>query len=202
VKSTSSLAAKIVGSASLALLLGTSVFAAPQDYHRRDRDARSDYRSDRISTQGHIREIRREGDRFRITLDRGSYPYYVPLSIVRNRNLRIGDEVRLGGIVAGDLVTVDLLAFRGDPYFGADPNYRVVPRGSSGWMSGVVQRVDRHLGYLVIRDDAGGENVKIDVRHMNMRRPVNVWGIRAGEHITINGSWENRDTFDALRLEY
>jgi hypothetical protein len=37
---------------------------------------------------------------------------------------------------------------------------------------------------------------------MNMRRPINVWDIHAGDHITVNGGWENRDTFDANRVEY
>jgi len=31
---------------------------------------------------------------------------------------------------------------------------------------------------------------------------VNVWGIRPGDRITINGSWEKRGTFDATRVEY
>ena len=194
-----SLAAKIVGACSLTLLLGASVFAAPQDYPR---DTRNEYRADRISTQGRIRDVRREGDRFRIMLDRGSYPYYVPVTTIGDRDLRVGNEIRLGGFVAGNIVNVDLVAFRGDPSYDADPNYRAVPFGSSGWMAGVVERVDRHLGYLVIRDDAGGQTVKIDVRHMNLRRPVNVWGIHAGDHITINGAWEKRDTFDAQRIEF
>ena len=205
----SSLTAKALAAGSLALLLGSSVFAAPQDRRddRRDGrdnrpDGRNEYRFDRISTQGRISDIRREGDRYRVMLDRGSYPYYVPVATVRDRNLRVGLDVRLGGFVAGNVVNVDMVAFSGDPYYAADPSYRAVPYGSNGWMAGVVQRVDRHLGYLSIRDDQSGQTVKIDVRHMNLRRPVNVWGIRAGEHVTINGTWERRDTFDARQIEY
>ena len=47
-----------------------------------------------------------------------------------------------------------------------------------------------------------GQVFKIDVRHMNLRKPVNVWGIRAGDRIAVNGSWEKADTFDARRIEY
>jgi hypothetical protein len=199
-------AARIAGATGLAILLGSSVYAAPQDYHgdHRDqrRDERTDYRGDRISTQGHIRDIRREGDRYRITVDRGSYPDYVSADTFRDRQLRVGLDVRLGGFVVGNAVNVDLVAFNGEPTYTADPNYRAVPFGSTGWMSGVVERVDRHLGYLAIRDDATGQIVKIDVRHMNIRRPVNVWGARTGDHVTINGSWENRETFDARRVEF
>jgi hypothetical protein len=42
----------------------------------------------------------------------------------------------------------------------------------------------------------------VDVRHMNLRHPINVWGMRAGDHISINGSWENRDQFDARLIQY
>lgn len=198
-KHTRSLAAKIAGVSSLALILGTSVFAFPQDNRGR---GQTDNRGSRISTQGRITDISREGGGYRIMLDRNSYPYYVPAATARDRHLRVGDDVRLGGFFTGGVVNVDMLAYRGDVNYNADPNYRGVPQGSNGWMAGVVQRVDRHLGYIAIRDDATGRIVKIDVRHMNLRKPVNVWGTRAGDHITVRGSWENRDTFDARRIQY
>ena len=191
------LAARIAGVGSLALLLSAPVFA--QDYRN---DGRAEYRADRISTTGRISSISREGDRYRINLDHGNYDYWVPAATVRDRDLRIGAQVRLAGIVNGDLVNVDVLAIPGEPIFAHDPDYRAVPVGSNGWMTGVAQRVDRHLGYLELRDDASGAIVKIDVRHMDLRHPVNVWGIRAGDRITVNGGWENRDTFDARRIEY
>ena len=182
----------------LVLLLGMPAIAAPQQY---DRDRR-EYRSDRLTTQGRITSMVSEGDRFRVTLDHGAYTYFVPRSTARAADLRIGSRVRLGGIVNGDFVTVDVLAFPGDPHYVNDPYYQAVPRGSNGWMSGTVERVNRHLGYMTIREDSTGNFVKIDVRHINMRRPINVWDIRTGDHITVNGGWENRDTFDATRVEY
>jgi hypothetical protein len=69
-------------------------------------------------------------------------------------------------------------------------------------MTGAVQRVDRHLGYLTIREDGSGQIFKIDVRHMDRSRPVNVWGIRAGDRIAVRGNWEKADTIDARRIEY
>jgi hypothetical protein len=195
----SHIAIKAVGVSTLALVLGGSVLAAPQDNRRR---GEGDYRGSLISTQGRITDIRREGGTFRVMLDRNSYPYFVPVATVRNRNLHVGDDVRLGGYFTGGVVNVDTLAYRGEADYNADGNYRNPARGSVGSMTGVVQRVDRKLGYLVIREDGGGRDLRIDVRHMNLRKPVNVWGIHAGDHITVRGTWEDRDTFDARRVEY
>lgn len=194
-----SIAARVAAAGGLALLLSAPIVAAPQDYRR---DTATEYRADRLSVQGRINSIRRVGDYYNITLDHGAYSYNVPLSTAGTRDLRIGAEVRFGGFITGETVNVDMIALPGENYYTTDPNYRAVPFGSNGWMSGTVQRVDRKLGYLEIRDDGSGQTVKIDVRHMNLRKPVNVWGIRAGDHISINGGWENRDTFDAKRIEY
>jgi hypothetical protein len=199
VKSRSGFAARIAGAGALAILLSTSVFATPQDYGR---NTTAQYRADRISTQGRIAMISREGDRYLIKLDHGNYDYYVPLAAFGNRNLRVGDPVRLSGIVAGDLVNVDLIAMSNEPTYVNDPYYVAVPYGTNGWMTGTVQSLNRHLGYLMIKEDTSGQVVKIDVRHMDRGRPVNVWSIRPGDRITINGSWEKRDTFDANRIEY
>src|SRR5258708_37826822 len=108
--------------------------------------------------------------------------------MVRNRDLRVGDQIRIGGLVTGDTVSADMVAFVGEPYYMSDPAYRGVPFGSTGWLSGTVQRADRHLGYLEVRDDSTGEGIKIDVRHMNLRPPLNVCVVPAGDHISINRS--------------
>ena len=47
-----------------------------------------------------------------------------------------------------------------------------------------------------------GLPVKVDVRRMDTRHSVNVWRTRPGDHISVNGSWENRDTFQAGRVQY
>ncbi len=176
----------------LALLLSTTAFAAPLP----------DYRGDRISTVGTITSMSREGDQYRIVLNHGSYAYYVPVSSVVNRDIRVGDQVRIGGIVNGDVVNSDFIAFAGQPAYARDPSYRSVPYGQSGWMSGTVIRLHQHYGYLDLRDDATGLPVKIDVRNMDEKRSVNVWRTRPGDHITVNGSWEKRDTFQANQVVY
>jgi hypothetical protein len=174
----------------LAFLLSTAAIAQP------------DYRADRISTQGQITSITREGSQYRVELNHGSYTYYVPVSTIRNRDIRVGDQVRLGGVVTGDSVTTDYIAFSGEPAYATDPSYRAVPFGSTGWMSGTVMSVNRHLNFVTMRDDATGLPVKVDVRHMDTRHSVNVWHTRPGDHISVNGSWENRNTFQAGRVQY
>jgi len=189
----------MAGASGLALLLSTSVFAAPQDYGRNNRAV---YRADRISTQGRISMISRDSDRYLIRLDHGNYDYWVPVATFGTRPLQVGDQVRLGGIVNGDLVNVDMLAAAGEPYYTVDPNYVAVPYGTNGWMTGTVQNSNRHMGYITIKEDTSGQLIKIDVRHMDRAHPVKVWSIRPGDRITVNGSWEKRDTFDASRIEY
>lgn len=184
------LVAAVVG---LMLLLSSAAAFAQDNYQ---------YRADRISTQGRITTMTREGDQYRVTLNHGAYTYYVPVSTVVNRDLRVGDRVRIDGLISGDVVNADMVAFPGEASYARDPMYRGVPYGSIGWMSGVVQSTNRHMGYLTVRDDANGINYKIDVRNMDRSRPINVWGLRPGDHITINGGWENRNTFNATRIEY
>jgi hypothetical protein len=176
----------------MAMLLSTAAFAAPQQ----------DYRTDRISTQGTITSISREGDQYRVVLNHGSYMYYVPVSMIRARDIRIGDQVRVGGVVNGDSVTADYVAFSGEPSYTADPMYRAVPYGSMGWMSGTVTSVNRRLNYVTIRDDASGLPVKVDVRNMDTHHSVNVWHTRLGDHISVNGTWEDHNTFNAGRVQY
>jgi hypothetical protein len=160
------------------------------------------YRGDRLTTVGTINSISREGDAYRITLDHGYYSYLVPSSMVGARDLRVGESVRLSGPISGNLVNADVIALQGEPYYMNDPYYRPVPFGSTGWLSGTVLSTNRHLGYLTIRDDQTGATEHIDVRHMDRSRPVNVWGIRDGDHISVLGSWEQRSRFDAQRIEY
>lgn len=176
----------------LALLLGSAMPAA----------ALPAYHGDRISTQGRITSINREGDHYRVVLNNGSYAYMVPISMIANRQIRLNDQVRIGGIVAGDNVNADYIAFSGEPAYARDPSYMGVPYGQSGWMSGTVIRLHQHYGYLDMRDDATGLPVKVDVRKMDEKRSVNVWRAKPGDHINVQGSWENRETFQASLVHY
>lgn len=78
--------------------------------------------------------------------------------------------------------------------------YGTYPNGS--YLSGVVQSTNRELNYITVRDNGTGQLIKIDVRNMNTDRSVNVWRLRAGDRITVNGGWENRDTFQASSVNF
>ena len=173
----------------LMLLLGTAAFALPA------------YRADRISTQGTVTSVAQVGDMYNITLNHGAYTYSVPVTMV-NRDIRIGDQVRIGGIINGDMVNTDYIAYAGTPAYARDPSYMAVPYGQSGWLSGTVTRLHQHYGYLDVRDDATGMPMKVDVRSMDEKRSVNVWRTKPGDHINFRGSWENRETFRADRVVY
>jgi hypothetical protein len=190
--------APIIAASGLAMLLSTAAFAAPQPQDRDDYH----YRADRISTQGEITSVSREGDRFRVVLNHGSYTYWVPMATLRNRELPVGVRVRIGGVVDGDAVNADFVAFSGEPTYTTDPMYRGVPYGQTGWMSGTVLSTNRRLNFITIRDDASGLPVKIDVRNMDTRRSVNVWRTRPGDHVSLDGSWSNRDTFTVNVIQY
>lgn len=201
------LATKLAGAASIALMLGGTAFAAPvvQDH---DQD---NYRTSRISTMGTVTSMIREGNSYRIRLDNGNYDYWVPVSMIGDRDIEPGVSVRLTGFLDNSVVNVDLIGMRGEPYYNSNPEYAeqysgepyaTVPYGQVGWLNGTVQRTDRHLGYLVIREDTTGRLLKIDVRHMNTHRPVYVWDLRPGDQMSVRGRWENAGLFDAYRIQF
>ena len=104
----------------------------------------------------------------------------------------------------GDTVTVNGRWAKNKPgNFRADfvnfSNSAPMTSGSSSpnVIVGTVESVNRDLNYFTVRDSATGQPVKIDVRDMDTRRSVNVWNLRTGDRVTINGSWTDRDRFKA-----
>jgi len=172
------------------VLLAATAFALPA------------YRADRISAQGTITNVTRVGDSYQVTVNNGAYMYTVPVAMVNGRDIRVGDQIRVGGTITGNTVNTDYIAFAGTPAYARDPSYQGVPYGQSGWLSGTVTRLHQHYGYLEFKDDATGLPMKVDVRKMDEKRSVNVWRTQPGDHINVLGSWENRETFRADRVVY
>ena len=173
------------------VLLAATAFALPA------------YRADRISTQGTITGVTRVGDTYQVSVNNGTYTYYVPATMIMNHDVRVGDQVRIGGTINGTSgVNADYIAFPGTPAYAHDPSYMTVPYGQSGWLSGTVTRSHQHYGYIEFTDDATGLPMKVDVRNMDEKRSVNIWRARPGDHINVLGSWENRNTFRADRIVY
>lgn len=112
----------------------------------------------------------------------------------------------------GDLVTTHGTWGKRNETFRADfVNFtNTVPMSSGGYntntpnvISGTVETVNRDLNYFTVRDDATGQSVKVDVRQMDTRRSPNVWGLRAGDRITVDGMWSgNHDRFQADMVRF
>jgi hypothetical protein len=228
VKSTRKLAAIFAGTTALALLLSTS--ASAEDRHR-DGTARSNdgyrdgarnndgYRNgsrnndgyrgqarndNRISEKGRIRSFTRERDGYRVFLDHGNHSYWVPASRLGRHQLRVGIDVRLGGIFNGGYVDVDALGWPGDPYYN-DPYYGGGYGGGysdryDGILSGRVERVDLRYGTLLLRDDRSGRVVEVDMRATERRRGLDLGDLRRGDRVTLAGSWDG-GYFHAYRID-
>ncbi|MGZ7078733.1 MAG: hypothetical protein ACXVJT_04885 [Thermoanaerobaculia bacterium] len=119
------------------------------------------------------------------------------------RSLDTRRSVNVWQLRPGELVTVNGAwannrrgTYRAD--FVNFENYVPMTSGASSpnVIYGSVESVNRDLNYFTVRDNATGQPVRIDVRDMDTRRSVNVWNLRTGDRVTINGSWD-RDRFKA-----
>jgi uncharacterized protein DUF5666 len=127
------------------------------------------------------------------------------------RHIDTRRSVNVWDLRTGDLVTAHgTIAKNGN--FRADfVNFSSsVPMASGGYnantvnvLSGTVDSVNRDLNYFILRNDVTGQPVKIDVREMDTRRSVNVWNLRAGDRITVSGSWApQNDRFQAATVNF
>jgi len=174
----------IAAATGLALLMGAPVYAVQDGrYSNQQID-------NRTSAQGRITMISREGNQYRIQLDNGGYNYWVPAGVIRDRNLRVGDTVSLSGYGRANGMNVDVI------------NTMDGIATTNGSMIGTVERTNRHLNYITVRDQSTGRLFKVDVRNMNTRQSVNVWRLRPGDRIVVNGGWENRNTFQANTVNF
>ena len=225
-KSTRKIAGFIAATAALTMLAATS--ASAEDRHRdgtwRDSGSHRDngnYRNDsgshrndnnnyrnesrnnnRFSEQGRVRSFTRERDGYRVYLDRGTHPYWVPASRLGRRQLRVGIDLRLGGIYNGSYVDVDALGYPGDPYYN-DPYYNgggYSDRYNEGFLSGRVERVDYRHGTLLLRDNRSGRVIEVNMRSTEHRRGLDFEDVRRGDLITLAGSWDG-GYFQAYRID-
>jgi hypothetical protein len=121
------------------------------------------------------------------------------------RRMDVRRSVNVWQLRNGDVVTVNgkwannkRANFRADFVNFANQSPMTSGYSSPNVITGLVETVNRDLNYFIVRDDATRQTVKIDVRDMDTRRSINVWKLRAGDRITINGSWSpDRDRFKA-----
>lgn len=113
------------------------------------------------------------------------------------RSMNGGGSIDVWSLRAGDRVSAtgnwsDNETFRADRV--TNPNPVAVGRINNG-LFGTVESVNRNLHFINVRDQATGQLVKVDVRNMDTRRSVNVWQLRNGDQVTVNGAWGKRGTF-------
>ncbi len=172
--------------------------------HRNDNNNyRNESRNNnRFSEQGRVRSFTRERDGYRVYLDRGAHSYWVPSSRLGRRQLRVGIDIRLGGIFNGSYVDVDALGYPGDPYYN-DPYYNgggYSDRYNEGFLSGRVERVDYRFGTLLLRDNRSGRVIEVNMRSTEHRRGLDFEDVRRGDLITLAGSWDD-GYFHAYRID-
>jgi len=194
----------------LALLLTTSAFAdnrgADDNFNRRDDRNGAPYsnrndayrENDRINLQGRVTSLSHERGGYRVQLDRGRAPFWVPESYVRNRGLRVGIDISLGGVFRGGSIYVDAVNWPGDGGYG----YGGYGRGSydNGYVRGVVDRVDYRRATVWLRDDRSGRVVEVDMRGDRYGR-LNMNDLRRGDLVELSGNWIRGGIFDAYRIE-
>ena len=157
-----------------------------------DRSTRSYRDNERVQVQGRVTSFNRERDGYRVYLDRGAQPYWVPQSYFRGaHNLRVGISVVLGGVFRGGAINVDAVNWPDDGgYYGGQYD--------QGYVSGVVERVNYRTGTLLLRDDRSGRAVSADFGRADRRR---LQSIRPGDYLELSGGWDRGGIFEIARVE-
>ena len=181
---------------------GASAFAEPR--HQNETNGWRDSR--RSSTlEGRVRSFNRDGNGYRVQLDRDNRWYHVPQSAFRGRHndLKIGVSLRFNGYYTGNDFFVDSCDFVG---YG-DDNYRDGSDRRYGYddreyLRGIVESVDYRRGTLTVRDDRSGRRVRVSMAGGNYnRRGVDLNDLRRGDVVTFAGDWHRNGVFEAYRIE-
>jgi hypothetical protein len=170
------------------------------DNSRNNGQRNGSYRdNDRVTLQGRVTSFSRENNGYRVNLDRGGSPFWVPESYFRNRgrgrDLRVGVSISLGGIFRRGSVYVDAVNWPDDGYgYGDYGNY------GNDYVSGVVDRVDFRRATVWLRDARSGRLVEVDMRSDRNGR-LNLDDLRRGDYVELSGGWARGDIFVADRIE-
>jgi hypothetical protein len=147
-----------------------------------NRGRRSDF------VQGRISRYQHERGGYRIWVDGGRYPVWIPEArIGLFPRLRVGLSLRIGGYY-DPLGYLEAYDYYNDGYYGGGAY-------SSGLLRGVVETVDYRRGTLVLRDDVSGSFVTTLMRDRRLET------LRPGDYVEIAGDWTRAGVFEGLRLE-
>jgi len=177
----------------VALLLATPALAQSRGDGNRNQDQRRESRdNERISASGRVSSFSHERDGYRVRLDNDNRSYWVPESSFRGHQLRNGISISLGGVFRGGSIFVDAVSWPNDGY-GYRDGY------DTGWLRGVVERIDRRDGTLRIRDQRSGRIVTAEVNGRHDRDELR--GLRRGDVVALSGQWLRSGIFGADRIE-
>jgi hypothetical protein len=139
-----------------------------------------------IFSEGRVTNFRHERDGYRVWLDGGRYPFFVPEARWRAFPLRVGISVRLGGYYDPlGYIYADTIG----PYGGGSVY-------SAGGLHGVVESVDYRRGTLVVHDDISGAFVTAVMRGGD----YDFGTLRPGDYVDLSGDW-TRGIFQAYRVD-
>lgn len=162
--------------------------------NRRDGNWRSDSRNRGSSYgnrtpsyhRGRVSRVHRYGGGYRVWIGGAPYPYFIPAAYYHSGRFRVGLNIGLGGYY-------NPLGYY-DYYDGARYDTR---RGDSdGVLRGVVESVDYRRDTFVIRNEATGSFVTVEMR--DRRRD----DLRAGDYVEISGDWSRSGVFQAYDVDF
>lgn len=165
------------------------------DNRRHDGNWRSDNRNRYGGSYGHrtpyyhhgrVSQVHRYGSGYRVWIGGAPYPYFIPAAYYHSGRFRVGLNIGLGGYY-------NPLGYY-DYYDGARYDTR---RGDSeGVLRGVVESVDDRRDTFVIRNEATGSFVTVEMR--DRRRD----DVRAGDYVEISGDWTRSGLFQAYDVDF
>ena len=143
----------------------------------------------RVNVSGNVTSFNRERDGYRVQLDRGRDSYWVPEATFgrRARDLRAGLSISLGGVFRGGTIYVDAVNWPDNGY-GRGGSY------DSGFVRGVVDRIDYRSGTIWLRDDRSGRVIAAETSRRDLR------DVRRGDFVELSGQWI-RGSFEVARID-
>jgi hypothetical protein len=134
--------------------------------------------------EGRVTRYVHERGGYRVWIDGGLYPFWIPEARWRAFPLRVGITIGLGGWY-DPLGYVDVYDVGPYAYGGA--------YATRGELRGVVESVDYYRSTIVVRDDISGSFVTAVLRGAGMG------DLRPGDYVDFGGDW-SRGVFHAYQL--
>lgn len=149
---------------------------------------------------GHVSRFDRYRGGYRVWIDGGRYPFFVPRAFYRPSRFRVGVYVGLGGYY-NPRGYFDYYCY--DCY---GPSYRMrdYDRGGndlkfvSATVRGTIRSVDLEDGQFVIHAEGNDSDVTVRMRGHDR----GFGDLKAGDYVEISGDWTRAGYFDAYAVDF